>query len=216
VLSRYTPSHGRLMAVLELLMRADGGVLSAEYLLDKACDIEADPFTNAVGLVVYTLRKKLGEPQLVRTAGDSGARCNLMKPRQSALLHVGVGCSAGAEERWTLAEGTGHADPDRVHQLLSRIEWDARCICPCPLDGRPRAVPQGGHRRQCRLRNQNGSRLALGGRRRGHCVAPCSALARRACDVRSMCWASRSEARSASRETAAFSSAWCSLATSRS
>ncbi|MDQ0775719.1 DNA-binding response OmpR family regulator [Streptomyces aurantiacus] len=66
---RLTPKE---MAVLELLLRADGGVLSAEYLLDKAWDTEADPFTNAVRLVVYTLRKKLGEPQVVRTAVSAG------------------------------------------------------------------------------------------------------------------------------------------------
>ncbi|MFE8978742.1 response regulator transcription factor [Streptomyces cyaneofuscatus] len=66
---RLTPKE---MAVLELLMRADGGVLSAEYLLDKAWDAQADPFTNAVRLVVHTLRRKLGEPRLVRTAISAG------------------------------------------------------------------------------------------------------------------------------------------------
>ncbi|SDL16422.1 response regulator transcription factor [Streptomyces indicus] len=60
------------LAVLELLMRAEGGVLSAEYLLDKAWDAQTDPFTNAVRLVVHTLRKKLGEPQLVHTAISAG------------------------------------------------------------------------------------------------------------------------------------------------
>ncbi|GAA1349934.1 response regulator transcription factor [Streptomyces beijiangensis] len=66
---RLTPKE---LAVLELLMRADGGVLSAEYLLDKAWDAHADPLTNAVRLVVHTLRKKLGEPQLVHTAISAG------------------------------------------------------------------------------------------------------------------------------------------------
>ncbi len=66
---RLTPKE---MAVLELLMRADGGVVSAEYLLDKAWDAHADPLTNAVRLVVHTLRKKLGEPQLVHTAISAG------------------------------------------------------------------------------------------------------------------------------------------------
>lgn len=68
---RLTPKE---LAVLELLMRADGGVVSAEYLLEKAWDAHADPFTNAVRLVVHTLRKKLGEPQLVRTAVGAGYR----------------------------------------------------------------------------------------------------------------------------------------------
>ncbi|WP_420718084.1 winged helix-turn-helix domain-containing protein [Streptomyces sp. H34-S4] len=53
-------------------MRAEGGVLGAEYLLDKAWDAEADPFTNAVRLVVHTLRRKLGEPQLLHTAIGAG------------------------------------------------------------------------------------------------------------------------------------------------
>ncbi|MGW0957484.1 response regulator transcription factor [Streptomyces gelaticus] len=66
---RLTPKE---RSVLELLMRADGGVLSAEYLLDKAWDAHADPLTNAVRLVVHTLRKKLGEPQLVHTAISAG------------------------------------------------------------------------------------------------------------------------------------------------
>lgn len=66
---RLTPKE---LAVLELLLRADGGVLSAEYLLDKAWDAHTDPFTNAVRLVVHTLRRKLGEPQLVHTAIGAG------------------------------------------------------------------------------------------------------------------------------------------------
>ncbi|MFC1432172.1 response regulator transcription factor [Streptacidiphilus sp. N1-3] len=60
------------LAVLELLMRADGGVLSAEYLLEKAWDEHTDPFTTAVRLVVHTLRKKLGDPPLLHTAISAG------------------------------------------------------------------------------------------------------------------------------------------------
>lgn len=60
------------LAVLELLMRADGGVLSTEDLLDKAWDARTDPMTNAVRLVVHTLRRKLGEPRLVHTAVGAG------------------------------------------------------------------------------------------------------------------------------------------------
>jgi DNA-binding response OmpR family regulator len=71
---RLTPKE---QAVLELLLRADGGVLSAEYLLDKAWDAHCDPLTNAVRLVVHTLRKKLGHPQLVHTAIGAGYRLGL-------------------------------------------------------------------------------------------------------------------------------------------
>jgi len=60
------------MAVLELLLRADGGVLSSEYLLEKAWDDNADPFTGAVRLVIHTLRRKLGDPRVVHTAISAG------------------------------------------------------------------------------------------------------------------------------------------------
>ncbi|OZM73136.1 DNA-binding response regulator [Amycolatopsis antarctica] len=55
-------------AVLELLMRADGAVLSAEHLLEKGWDAHADPFTNAVRITVSTLRRKLGDPPVLHTA----------------------------------------------------------------------------------------------------------------------------------------------------
>ncbi|MFD2489744.1 response regulator transcription factor [Amycolatopsis jiangsuensis] len=59
-------------AVLELLLRADGAVLSAEHLLEKAWDVHADPFTNAVRITVSTLRRKLGDPPILRTATGVG------------------------------------------------------------------------------------------------------------------------------------------------
>src|SRR5262245_30046758 len=49
-------------AVLAELLRADGGVVSAEQLLEKAWDEHADPFTGVVRVVVMTLRRKLGDP----------------------------------------------------------------------------------------------------------------------------------------------------------
>ena len=73
--------NGRLLrlsnkefAVLELLMRADGGIVSSETLLEKAWDEHADPFTNTVRVTVSTLRKRLGEPGLVRTVSGAGYR----------------------------------------------------------------------------------------------------------------------------------------------
>ena len=41
---------------------AEGGVVSAEELLERAWDENADPFTNAVRITVSALRKRLGEP----------------------------------------------------------------------------------------------------------------------------------------------------------
>jgi DNA-binding response OmpR family regulator len=61
-------------AVLEVLMRAEGRVVSAEELLEKAWDEHADPFTNAVRVAVLALRKKLGEPPLIETVPGTGYR----------------------------------------------------------------------------------------------------------------------------------------------
>jgi DNA-binding response OmpR family regulator len=61
-------------AVLEVLMRADGAAVSAEQLLEKAWDENADPFTNVVRVTVMTLRRRLGEPQVITTVPGAGYR----------------------------------------------------------------------------------------------------------------------------------------------
>ena len=61
-------------AVLGVLLRSAGAVVSAEELLEKAWDEYADPFTNAVRVAVMTLRRKLGEPQIVHTVPKIGYR----------------------------------------------------------------------------------------------------------------------------------------------
>jgi DNA-binding response OmpR family regulator len=61
-------------AVLEELLRAGGGVVSAEQLLERAWDEHIDPFTNVVRMTVMTLRRKLGEPQVVETVAGAGYR----------------------------------------------------------------------------------------------------------------------------------------------
>jgi DNA-binding response OmpR family regulator len=61
-------------AVLEVLMRAEGTVVSAEELLEKAWDENADPFTNAVRVAVMTLRRKLGDPPVIETVPGAGYR----------------------------------------------------------------------------------------------------------------------------------------------
>jgi DNA-binding response OmpR family regulator len=55
-------------------MRADGDVVSAEELLEKAWDEHADPFTNAVRVAVMTLRRKLGDPPVLHTVPRVGYR----------------------------------------------------------------------------------------------------------------------------------------------
>ena len=61
-------------AVLEVLMRANGAVVSAEQLLEKAWDEHVDPFTNAVRLTILKLRRKLGDPPVVETTPGVGYR----------------------------------------------------------------------------------------------------------------------------------------------
>jgi DNA-binding response OmpR family regulator len=61
-------------AVLHVLMRAGGQVVSAEELLEQAWDEHADPFTNAVRVTMVTLRRKLGEPAVIQTVPRVGYR----------------------------------------------------------------------------------------------------------------------------------------------
>lgn len=60
--------------VLEMLVDAEGGVVSSEDLLEHVWDEMADPFTNAVRITVMTLRRKLGEPALIETVVGTGYR----------------------------------------------------------------------------------------------------------------------------------------------
>jgi DNA-binding response OmpR family regulator len=61
-------------AVLEALLRAAPGVLSAERLLEQAWDENADPFTKTVQVTIGRLRRKLGEPPVVQTIPGAGYR----------------------------------------------------------------------------------------------------------------------------------------------
>lgn len=71
---RYVPLTRKQFAVLEVLMAAQGGVISAEELLERAWDENADPFTNAVRITVSALRKRLGEPWVIATVPGVGYR----------------------------------------------------------------------------------------------------------------------------------------------
>ena len=62
---RYVALTRKQFAVLEVLVAAEGGVISAEELLERAWDENADPFTNAVRITVSALRKRLGEPWII-------------------------------------------------------------------------------------------------------------------------------------------------------
>jgi DNA-binding response OmpR family regulator len=55
-------------AVLEYLLGADGRIVSAEELLARVWDENADPFTTTVKVTIRRLRAKLGEPPVIQTA----------------------------------------------------------------------------------------------------------------------------------------------------
>jgi DNA-binding response OmpR family regulator len=61
-------------AVLEALMAAEGATVSAEELLERVWDEQADPFTNVVRMTIMTLRRKLGDPPVVETVIGVGYR----------------------------------------------------------------------------------------------------------------------------------------------
>src|SRR3954467_7173602 len=71
---RYVALTRKQFAVLEVLVAAEGGVVSAEQLLERAWDENADPFTNAVRITVSALRKRLGEPWIIATVPGAGYR----------------------------------------------------------------------------------------------------------------------------------------------
>ena len=71
---RYVALTRKQFAVLEVLVAAEGGVVSSEELLARAWDENADPFTNAVRITVSGLRKRLGEPSIICTVPGVGYR----------------------------------------------------------------------------------------------------------------------------------------------
>ncbi|MGO9882369.1 MAG: response regulator transcription factor [Solirubrobacteraceae bacterium] len=61
-------------AVLELLLGADGAVVSTEEILERAWDDATDPFTNTVRMTISRLRAKLGDPPVIETVTPIGYR----------------------------------------------------------------------------------------------------------------------------------------------
>jgi DNA-binding response OmpR family regulator len=60
--------------VLELLLAAQGRVVSAEELLARVWDEAVDPFTATVKITVSRLRAKLGDPPVIETVTRAGYR----------------------------------------------------------------------------------------------------------------------------------------------
>ena len=60
--------------VLEMLMAADGALVSAEQLLEHVWDADVDPFSNVVSVTMARLRRKLGDPPVIETVVGKGYR----------------------------------------------------------------------------------------------------------------------------------------------
>ena len=60
--------------VLEMLLAADGVVVSAEELLEHVWGAGVDPFSNIVSVTMTRLRRKLGDPPLIETVIGKGYR----------------------------------------------------------------------------------------------------------------------------------------------
>jgi DNA-binding response OmpR family regulator len=69
---RWLPLTQKEFGVLEVLLAARGAVVTSEDLLERVWDANADPFTNTVRVTVMRLRRKLGEPQPIRTVAGAG------------------------------------------------------------------------------------------------------------------------------------------------
>ncbi|WP_438295588.1 response regulator transcription factor [Streptomyces sp. HUAS TT7] len=78
---RRASRHGRELAltrkefaVLETLMRADGGVVSGEDLIEQVWEEHAGYDTNPVRVALSRLRAKLGDPPVIETVPGAGYR----------------------------------------------------------------------------------------------------------------------------------------------
>ena len=60
--------------ILEMLLAADGALVSAEDLLEHVWDASADPFSNIISVTMARLRRKLGDPPLIETVVGKGYR----------------------------------------------------------------------------------------------------------------------------------------------
>ncbi|HJY59470.1 MAG TPA: response regulator transcription factor [Streptosporangiaceae bacterium] len=60
--------------ILEMLLAADGALVSAEELLEHVWDASADPLSSIVSVTMARLRRKLGDPPLIETVVGKGHR----------------------------------------------------------------------------------------------------------------------------------------------
>ena len=129
---RYVALTRKQFAVLEVLVAAEGGVVSAEELLERAWDEHADPFTNAVRITVSALRKRLGEPWIIATVAGVGYRIDTQPER---------GREGGRP--WIRAPGSER--PPQAHPQLRRLPDGRRRLAARRRVGVPAAL----HPRRC-------------------------------------------------------------------
>jgi DNA-binding response OmpR family regulator len=86
---RQVTSRGRFLAlsrkefgVLEVLLRADGAVISTEDLIEQVWEEHTSYRTNAVRITISKLRAKLGDPALIETLPGEGYRITADPERQ--------------------------------------------------------------------------------------------------------------------------------------
>jgi DNA-binding response OmpR family regulator len=66
------PLTAKEWAVLQVLVEADGAVVSSEQLIARAWGAGTEPLSNTVRVTVSTLRRKLGDPPLIETVVGAG------------------------------------------------------------------------------------------------------------------------------------------------
>ncbi len=64
----------REIMVLEVLLRAEGGVVSTDRLLEEVWGQDADPFGSSVRVTMSRLRRRLGDPPVIETVVGRGYR----------------------------------------------------------------------------------------------------------------------------------------------
>lgn len=69
---RYILLSKKEFSVLELLMQAEGTAVSAETILEKVWDENANPFSHSVKVTISNIRRKLGDPGAIVTVHGVG------------------------------------------------------------------------------------------------------------------------------------------------
>ena len=71
---RLIPLTAKEFALLEQLLLTPGAVVSSEELFSRVWDDHTDPLSNVVAVTIGRLRRKLGDPDPVRTVLGAGYR----------------------------------------------------------------------------------------------------------------------------------------------